>query len=183
MLTIILLILALSLDAFSFGFAQGFKKYKLTLVNCLIMSAISTFLFTVPLYLSQFVFKYFNEQVCNIINGIILILLGLYYLYDFIKSKNYKIEDKNNKIIPLRLKICILSTFPISLDAIFTALLNGYSVTYIISAILIYFLFTFCSLYLTNLIGLKFSKDSYISLSWLSSLIFIIIGSLKCFGI
>ena len=178
------LIIAISIDAMSFGFAQGFQKKYITILNCLIMTIISTLLFTIPLYLSSFVFKYFNEQLCNIINGIVLIILGIYYLVkNLTTSKNRNLEKNNVNIEHLCLKNCILSTFPISLDAIFTTFLNGYSIPDIIFAIIFFFCFTFISILLPNRISLKISNKTSLHISWISGIIFLIIGTLKSFGI
>ena len=183
MIRTILLIIALSLDAFSFGLAQGFKNNKIKVVFIFLMSILSTVLFAIPLFLSQFIFHFFNKDICNIINGSILTLLGLYYFIKFIVFKFRKLDIKNVKNNEICLKFCILSTFPISLDAIFTAFLNGYSLSNIIFAILTYFLFTFVCIFVSNFIALKLSKKSSFDLSWLSGFIFIILGLLKTFGI
>ncbi len=183
MIITIILIAAVSLDAFSFGLAQGFKKNKLTLLNILIMTILSTILFSIPLHLSNLVFKYFDKNFCNLFNGIILILLGLIYFISSFMAKNCKNEKEDVKFNTLCIKNCILFTFPINLDAVFTAFLNGYNIPNLPFAILIFFVFTFCSLLIPNKISLKLSNKSSSNLSWLSGLIFIIIGSLKSFGI
>ena len=109
MLTLIILIIAVSFDTMSFGLAQGLKNIKITLLNTFIITIISTIIFTIPLYLSKFVAKYFDETLCNIINGIVLILLGIIYLIKYFKERksNVKIE-KNKNQSKLSLKLCIL---------------------------------------------------------------------------
>ena len=183
MIKSIFLITALSLDAFSFGLAQGFKNNKIKILYIFTMAFISTLLFFIPLILSQYIFQYFDKYICNIVNGFILILLGLYYLIKYFLEKNCKNNTKNVKNNKFCLKFCILSTFPISLDAIFTALLNGYTMTNITFITITYFLFTFFAILLSNFISLNLSNKSNYDLSWLSGLIFIFIGLLKSFGI
>jgi len=185
MLTILLLIIAISFDAMSFGLAQGLKKVKISFINVFIMTIISTIIFTIPLYLSKFVAKYLSENICNIINGAVLIFLGIYYLKKYFNELKIKDENNNKNLSKtnLSLKQSILATFPISLDAIFTAFLNGYTLSYIIFGIIFYFFITFLSIYVLNLIGLKLSKSTKLNLGFLSSIIFITIGILKIFGI
>ena len=187
MLTIILLIIAVSFDAMSFGLAQGIKNIKITPLNTFIMSIVSTILFTIPLYLSYKFAKLISEHILNLVNGIVLILLGLYYLISYLiklKKHNTKIiTNKNTEQTFMKIKAGLIAVFPISLDAIFTAILNGYTLDYITFGIVFYFFMTFLSIFLTNMIGLKLSNKTKIDLGFLSSLIFITIGILKLFGI
>jgi len=178
----ILLIIAVSVDAMSFGFSQGIKKLKLNFFIIISMSLLSTLLFAIPLNLSNILIYYLNEKILNIVNGLFLIVLGLYYLYTFIKnSKKIKIEE----IPKFKIKNFLSTTFIISLDASFTGLLNGYLFSYInlIIGVIIYFFITFLSLTITHIIGLNISKNSNIDLCFISSIIFIILGLLKFFGI
>ena len=188
MVTMILLIIAVSFDAMSFGFSQGINNQRLNFFTMLIMTSLSTVLFTIPLLLSSLIFKYFDKTILNIIKGIILIILSIIYFFIFIKNKrkhtnNKKNTTENRSSKNTTLKIAILATFPISVDAMFTALLNGYSFINYIIAICLYFFITFISLLLTNLVGLKIQSKSNIDLGWTSSFVFLIIGLLKLFGI
>jgi len=180
MITLIFLIIAVSIDAMSFGFAQGIKNNKISIFYCLIMTILSTILFSIPLYISKFIVYYLNEKTLNIINGIVLIILGLFYLLNYFFN-NKKINKKTEHNISL--KYCIIETIPISLDAIFTAFLNGYTLNYLYVGIIFYFFITFIYIYIFNIIGLRISKKTSTNLSFLSSLIFIVIGILKLYGI
>lgn len=186
MFTLTILIIAVSFDAMSFGFAQGLKKIKISMITTLIMTSLSTLLFSVPLYLSKFISQYFYENILNLINGIILILLSIIYFVVYItnRKKITKQQDeleKNTTIMPMF--IGISATLPISVDAMFTALLNGYTLDYLLFGVILYFIITFLSLLITNKMGMKLSNKTNFNLGWLSSLIFLIIGILKIFGI
>lgn len=184
MFTIILLILAISLDALSFGLAQGFNKNSIGYINCFFMSVLSTLLFAVPLYLSQLVVQYLDEKICYLLNGIVLLCLGIFYLVQFfvlLQKKEPPLEKKENS--KLTLGYCLISTIPISLDAIFTAFLSGYSLQYIIFGVIFYFVITYIALFIPNKIALKMSGKSNLRLEWLSGLIFVVLGLLKIFGI
>lgn len=175
MATIILLVLAVSLDAFSFGLAQGFNKNKISFFYAFCMSALSTVLFAVPLYLSSYIYKYLKSSICYLINGIILLLLGLFYLKNAVfKKKNEKTDN-----IALNFKNCMVSVFPISLDAIFTAFLSGYELNYVVFGIVFYFIVTLLFIYVPNKIVLKLSKKFKFNADWLSGIIFIILAILK----
>jgi len=184
MFTIIILVIAISFDAMSYGLAQGLKNIKINFLCSFIMTIISTIIFTIPLYLSKFVAKYLNEQICDIINGIVLILIGIIYLFKYFNQlKNREQLEKNKNQTCLKIKNGIIAIFPISLDAIFTAFLNGYTLDFVIFGVSFYFIMTFISIYILNLIGLKLTNKTSLDLGFLSSLIFILIGTLKIFGI
>lgn len=176
MITIILLVLAVSLDSLSFGVGQGLNNKKIGLFNSIIMTILATILFTIPLYLSKLVVKNMDEDLCFLINGTVLLLLGLFYIITYIINK-----DKPKKYVSndVNFKYYIISTFPITLDAIFTAFLNGYSLDNLWFAIFFFFIITFVSLYVGNLITIKLSKKFNLSLEWLSGIIFIILGIIK----
>ena len=122
----------------------------------------------------------------NYINGSVLILLSIIYFILFLKS--YRNVQKEDCIIRheqqiMSIKTGILATIPISLDAMFTALLTGYTVQSYSFMIIFYFFMTSISIYILNLIGLKLISHTKLNLGWLSSLVFLIIGVLKIFGI
>ena len=185
MLTITILIIVVSFDAMSFGLAQGLKNIKICFCTLLLMTILSTILFTIPLYISKFIANFFEENTLNIINGIALLIMAIIYLLLFIKdikiNENYEINKTDIKIMPY--KSALIATFPISIDAIFTALLNGYSLEFLFAGVIIYFFITFFSLFVTNYIGLKLSRITTMNLGWISSIIFFIIGTLKLLGI
>lgn len=174
MTTIILLVLAVSLDALSFGLSSGFSKNKVSFFYALCMAVFSTILFAVPLYLSSILIKYLNSSVCYFINGAVLLLLGIIYLVEAFKKKNQHITNQ-----PLSFKRCMLLVFPISLDAIITAFLSGYSLNYVVFGIIFYLVITFLFIYIPNIIALKVAKKCKINIGWLSGLIFILLSILK----
>lgn len=183
MATISILILAVSLDALSFGLAQGIKKNSINPFYALCMTIVSTILFAVPLYLSSIVIKYLDENICCYINGSVLIGLGVLYIITFIVNSFKKEELKATPKTNLSLGYCLISTLPISLDAIFTGFLSGYTLSYIAYGIVFYFIVTFLAIYIPNKIALKMSGKNNLKIEWLSGTIFIILGLLKLFGI
>lgn len=97
MLTFFLLILCVNIDALSYGIAYGLKKKRFKILYILAITTLSTVLFAVPLYFSKFIYEYFDETICHIVNAIILLLLGIYYLI----PKNSL--NKNKKIFKNKL--------------------------------------------------------------------------------
>lgn len=213
MLSFILVILCINIDAFSYGVAYGLKKQRFNPIYILFVSLLSTLLFTVPLLISKYVFEFLNPTLCHIINGLALISLGIYYFLQ--KSpkinknsdKNLKIESINNtnyyfpcnynknrsvsenpnKINNIYKKITIKSffieTLVISIDAIFTALLSGFNSNLLVFYIFFYAFSNFFAIFFGNLIFYNSDKILKIKLSFFSGIIFIILGFLKFFGI
>lgn len=218
MLTFFLLILCINIDALSYGVAGGIKKRKFSALYVLLVCVMSTIMFAVPLYLSKFVFQYFDELICRIINGVILMLMGIIYLLpkDLIKSKlrshkkpNYsqntndinsefketldaKIENKeksiensmenNQKFEKITFVKCFLECFVISVDAIFTAFLSNFTDNYYILAVAFYALTNYLAIYFGNRVLYKINALVKFNLSFISGLIFILLGVLKICG-
>lgn len=174
MIKIILLVIAINIDALSFGFASGLSKSKIKWSYALCMAIISTILFSVPLYLSHLVIKLLNENIFYVVNGLVLCLMGILYIIFSFRKKSEP-TTYNTK----SLGGCILSIFPISLDSIFTAFLNGYSLSYVIFGIVFYLVTTFCFIFFANLIGLKLTSKTKLNIDWVSGVIFLILGILK----
>ncbi len=176
MATFLLLILCLNIDALSFGVTYGLRKIKFNFLFSLKLCIISTFLFTIPLILSPLVFEHLNKQICNIINGIVLILLSL--MYFFKKSSN-----KQTEIQSFSTKKFLLECLAFSVDAIFTAFLGGFPSKKILFFIIFYFFSNFFAIYFGNFFVYKFGSKIKINLDFLGGIIFFTLGLLKIFGI
>lgn len=177
MTSFLLTILCLNLDALSYGISYGIKKIKIPLKYILFIFSLSTFLFLIPLSISRYICKFFNPLVLRLINALILILLGIIYI---IKNKK---EEQEKKQVVLCYKSCFFECLAISTDAIFTAILSGFSGDFFIFSIFFYGLTCFFAIFFGNLIFYYFNKNLKINLSFFSGFIFIILGILKCVGI
>lgn len=209
MLQFLIIILCVNIDAFSYGVAYGFKKTKLRKMYIFAVTLLSTILFAVPLMVSKYVFKYFDPFICNLINGFILIFLGIYYFlqkpagynekhtkntlfclkndekYNLETSKNQKNSVQNSKFIYKKFsgKEYFIESLIISVDAIFTALLSGFNSNFAIFYIFFYAFSNFFAIFLGNLLTLYTHKLLKVKLSIFSGVIFVVLGVLKFFGI
>ena len=137
MLSFCLLILCLNIDALSYGVAYGTKNTKLGLKFILSISLLSTIFFLISLYFSRFIYHYFNDRVCEILNGVILIFLGISYI------KPKKIKQKNTPSLnEISLKKSFWECFAFSIDAIFTAFLSGFSGDFFLFYVFFYLYFS-----------------------------------------
>lgn len=170
MLSFSLLILTLNIDALSYGVAYGIKKKKIPLKWILFINIFSTILFAIPLYLSKFVYQYFDKTTLTIINGIVLIALGLKYCFE---------KPTKNTTNDFSFWQCFVECFVISVDAIFTAILSGFSANYFIYSVIFYELTNFLAIFCGNLIFYKNNCKRRIKLNILSGFIFIFLGIFK----
>lgn len=170
---IYLLVLVVSIDSLSYGISKGIRKEKLSFVESLIMSFFSSLIFFVPLIISSFVKDFLNEKICMIINGIFLCLLGVFY---FIKKEKQSTEEKTKSSL-------FVSTIIFSLDAFFSALFSSFDSIEIFCGVSFYFVITFVCLFVVSNIVYKFFSKNKVDLSWISGLLFIVLGVLKICGI
>ena len=177
MLTFLITILCLNIDALSYGISYGSRKIKINLKYIFFITACSTIMFAIPLLVSKYICKYFNPNFLRIINAIILILLGLFYIFE------NKKENQTKKQVQLSFKTCFFECVAISIDAIFTAILSGFSGNFFIFSIFFYSLTNFFAIFFGNLVFYNIGKNLRFNLSFFSGFIFIILGILKCVGI
>lgn len=170
MLSFSLLILTLNIDALSYGIAYGIKKIKIPFKWILFINILSTVLFALPLYFSKYIYKYFDETLLTIINGIVLILLGIKYCFE----KPNKNTTKNFSFWQ-----CFVECFVISVDAIFTAILSGFSANYFVFSIFFYNLTNFLAIFCGNFFFCKFNSKQQVVLNIFSGFIFIFLGIFK----
>ncbi len=175
MLSFILLILCLNIDALSYGVSYGAKKIKLPFKYIIAISLLSTIIFAIPLSVSKYIYSFFNPKFCKIINGVILIILGLC----FVIPKKQK--EKTPQII-FSIKQYFLECFAISADAFFTALLSGFSNNFFVFYIIFYLFSNFIAIFCGNLFFKKLGERVQINLSFLSCFIFILLGFFKIMG-
>lgn len=178
MLSFALLILCLNIDALSYGIAYGAKNKKLKISYILLVTFMSTIMFAMPLALSKYIFQYFDKQTCSIINGIILILLGISYIIPKKSDKEKNIALNEN----FSFKQCFLECLAISVDAIFTALLSGFSKNYFLFCVVFYAFSNFIAIFCGNLFFYKIGKKLNFSIGFFSCFIFIFFGIFKIIG-
>lgn len=97
-------------------------------------------------------------------------------------SKNLKKND-SNQFVKVPFSRCFLECLAISVDAIFTAFLSGFSESFYWYAVVFYALTNFLAIYLGNKIFYKLGSRANFSFGIISGLLFILLGILKFFGI
>ena len=97
--SIVLLALAVSLDSFSVGFTYGLRKMRIPFKSIAIIACCSAMTLTISMLvghlMQQFLPPFFVEKM----GGIILIILGVWVIYQFFRSEKEKELLPHEKVI------------------------------------------------------------------------------------
>ncbi|MBU5591457.1 sporulation membrane protein YtaF [Clostridium sp. MSJ-4] len=203
MLESILLVLAVSLDAFVASIAYGTNKIKVPFISVTIINIICSSFLGLSLLFGSIVKKFIPGNITSIISFSILLLLGIYYLFQGL-VKNY-IGKNSSKRVDLKLfnfrfiidiyadetkadinnsktldpKEAFYLAVALSLDSLavgFGSSLGDINYFQVIVLSLICGIF---SIWTGTFLGRKFAEKSKIDLSWLGGIMLIILSVLK----
>jgi putative sporulation protein YtaF len=102
----LLLVFAVSADAFVSSFAYGAKKIKIPFLSVMVISAISAAFLAVSLFAGEFIRGFLSESTANVLCFLILFMLGLVKLLDNAVKALIK---KHNKHINGQLRFKLLN--------------------------------------------------------------------------
>ena len=101
-LPILLFVIASSLDNFVVGLSYGIKKIKISLLNNLVVSSISGIGTFISMMFGSLFYIYIPQKSSSIIGSSILILFGLYFIFNSLRSKlkkHYDIKENGNTML------------------------------------------------------------------------------------
>lgn len=177
MITFLITILCLNIDALSYGISKGLTQKFIPQKFIFFITITSTIMFAVPLGISKYIYNLFNPKILRLINAAVLFLLGLKYIFEKPKDNKQKKQDF------FKVKSCLLESIIISIDAIFTAILSGFFGDFFIFYIFFYGLTNYFAIFFGNRFFYKIGNFSKINLSFFSGFIFIFLAILKVVGI
>lgn len=200
MLTIILIVGALSLDSLSASFAYGSGGIKIPVKSILIINVIGVVLFGTSLYLGYLLRPWLSETAVHVISAGILIVLGSIKIFEsaiknFIRKRKI---DSNVQFSLFNLNF-ILNIYadPLEADADQSRVISSREAFFLAVAIsldnmvvglgaglimspgpilLIYLLINFLCLFFGVKLGNKIAKEIKYDLSWLGGVILILIA-------
>lgn len=201
----LLLILALSLDAFVASVAYGSKKIKIPFLSIIIINFVCTFFLIISILGGSTIKRILPEKVTLIISFVILMLLGIYYLFESIVKVYLKKKSDSKKKVKLKLfdiwfiidiyvdetkadfnhskklnsKEAIYLATALSLDSLAVGFGSSLGNINYINAIILSLVIGMLSIWAGLLIGGEIAIKSKINLSWLAGIILIILASLK----
>lgn len=205
MLESLLLVLALSLDAFVASIAYGTNKIKIPCISVLIIDVICSTFLGISIILGSMVKTMVPREILVLISFTILMVLGVYYLFEGIvksyigrrdhSSKRMKLKLFNFKVIieiymdetkadfdsskTLSPKEALYLATALSLDSIAVGFGSSiWNINYL-QVILLSLVFNALALWIGLLLGRKLAIKSKIDLSWLAGIILIVLAVLK----
>lgn len=201
---LILLVIAVCIDSFFVALSYGNHSIKLSFKMILLLSFICTLILGISIFFSTFISYFIPKTLCILISSILFISIGITDLFQsFIKSylknvNNKKLFFHTNEICfvlniymdetsadidhskDLSIHETIYLAFVLSFDSLLSGFAYGVSIPFSITLILLTFIFTCFSFLSGNLIGKNLLKSTF-HFSWISGIIFIILGLIKLF--
>lgn len=206
-LSVLLLAFAVSLDSFTVGFTYGLRKMQIPFKSLIIIAACTAISLTFAMTIGHLIAKVFSPGIAESVGGSMLILIGIWIIYQTFRSKKEKnllVHEKmifNLEIKSLGLAIHILQRpmsadfdrsgtitgiealflgIALSLDAFaagISAAMLGFSPLYLASAVTI---MSSMFVFLGIKSGLVFAKYKWIKkLSFIPGILLVFIGIWK----
>ena len=97
--SIILLALAVSLDSFSVGFTYGLRKMRIPFKSIAIIACCSALTLTIAMSIGHLLQQFCHQYSLRKMGGIILIILGVWVIYQFFRSEKEKDILPHEKVI------------------------------------------------------------------------------------
>ncbi len=85
-LSLLLIAVAISLDSFSTGLAYGLRKMRIPLMSLITIALCSAFTLGIAMLFGQMIQQFFSQETANRIGGFILITIGCWIIYQFIRA-------------------------------------------------------------------------------------------------
>ena len=97
--SIILLALAVSLDSFSVGFTYGLRKMRIPFKSIAIIACCSAMTLTIAMLIGHLLQQFVSPEFAEKMGGVILIILGVWVIYQFFRPEKEKDILPHEKVI------------------------------------------------------------------------------------
>ena len=201
----ILLVLALSLDAFVASMAYGINKIKVPFTSMIIIDIVCSMSLALSIFFATFLRKVLPHSITSMISFLILMIIGIYYLFESLVKANLQKKARSNQKVKLRFfniwfiieiyidetkadmdnsktlnsKESLYLATALSLDSLAIGFGSGLGSIHYFHVILLSLIFHIFAIWGGLHLGKKFSKKSKINLSWLAGILLIILAILK----
>lgn len=201
----ILLVLALSLDAFAASIAYGLNDIKIPIRSILIIDFVCAFFLSLSMLIGSMFRVLIPERFLIIVSFLILLSLGIYYLFEGIVKANLEKALKSNKKIKVNVfnldliveiyvdqtkadinyskdlssKEALYLGTALSLDSIAVGFGSGIVDINYLQVIIFSLIFGIVAIWGGLFMGRKVALNTKIDISWLSGIILIILAILK----
>lgn len=203
MIEALLLVFTLSLDAFVASIAYGTNKIKIPFVSIAIINITCSSLLALSLFLGSIVKRIIPGSVTLLISFLILMFLGIFYLFQSLIKSYIRKVSASNKEVQLKLSDLIINIYidetsadfddsknlspkesiylavALSLDSLAVGFGSSLGGIDYVQVIFLSLFFGFLAIWLGLLIGRKLVAKSNVNISWLSGIILIALAIMK----
>lgn len=202
---IILLVLTLSMDAFVASIAYGTSDIKIPLKSIVIIDIVCAAFLALSMFLGSLLKKVLPSDLTIMISFILLMVLGIYYLFESIIKRYLENKTHSKKQVKLKLfniwliidiyidetkadldnsktlnlKEALYLAIALSLDSIAIGFGSGIGNINYIVVIILSLIWDVVAIWGGLLLGRKFVERTNMDLSWLSGVMLIILALLK----
>ncbi|HZK57671.1 MAG TPA: sporulation membrane protein YtaF [Clostridia bacterium] len=203
MVETLLLVFTLSLDAFVASVAYGTNEIKIPFISTVIVNITCSSLLAFSLFLGSMVKKIVPESITLLASFLILMLLGIFYLFQSIIKNRIAKTPTSNGGVKLKISDLIISIYvdetnadfnkskdlgpkeslylaiALSLDSLAIGFSSSLAGINYIQVIFLSLLYGIVAVQLGLLIGRKLVEKSNINISWLSGAILMVLAITK----
>ncbi|MCF6463407.1 sporulation membrane protein YtaF [Clostridium sp. Cult1] len=201
----LMLVLALSLDAFVASFAYGANKIEIPFTSIIIIDLVCVFFLAISVFFGELVKCFLSDYVTSIFGFLILFFLGVFYLFESIIKTYFKNKITSRSKVKVKLfdiwliidiyvdeikadfdnskrlnsREALYLAVALSLDSLAIGFSSGLGNINILLIIFMSFIFHILTIWSGLLIGKKFAEKSKINLSWITGILLICLAFLK----
>lgn len=176
----LLLIIALSTDAFAAGLSYGIDRVHIPWLSTLLISMISGILLSVSLVSGTLLQTIIPQSLMSIISFAILLILGINKLFDTLLHRMIKGANQEDFSI-ISPKEALILGLALSLDNIAAGIGSSLSELSLIYTFLLAFIINLAAIRLGWLIGVKASKCTSMDFSWVGAVLLFFLAFLRLF--
>lgn len=179
-LQILVLVIALSMDAFAAGFAYGISKAKMPALSVGIVSFVSAIMLLLSICVGNVLGKYLSERFTAEMSLVILLVLGIVKLFDRSGKKEAEEADRDGNHILSPAEAVTLG-IALSLDSVAAGIGVGVKGSYMIWAVPSALIVNFLMMCVGETLGRIISDKINANLCWISGVLLIILAFMRLF--
>jgi len=195
-----ILLVALSLDAFVASIAYGTNKIKIPFISVAIINIACSSVLAFSLFLGSIVKKIIPVNITSVFSFLILLVLGVFYLFQSLIKAYIAKPSNQNKEVQLKMSDLIINIYvdeisadldnskdlnpkeaiylaiALSLDSLAVGFGSSLGNINYIQVILVSLFWGMMAIWLGVFIGKKFAEKLNINISWLSGVLLMILA-------
>ena len=175
---ILLLVTALSVDAFAAGFVYGVSKIKVPFTSIIVVTGISSLMLVLSLLAGNLVSSLFPENLTKYFSFLLLFTLGLAKLFDRSRHDEAETADKNKDAFVSPTEALTLGV-ALSIDSLAAGIGAGIGSAYIPAAFLASFFIGALAIVAGSWLGGLISSRCRSNLCWISGVLLILLAFMK----